>query len=108
MIFLKEQKSILKEITFPKVEWKELKKKLEDGEELSSVRNSCGKEKKVFKVGERYTTQWGVEVIISKIEYFDDPKKIPTWEKMNKTMQKSILYGVKMCGASNLAWIHLK
>jgi len=93
---------------FPKEEHKDIIKKLNNNEVVSTTRNSCGNNKKVFKVGQKYKTQWGGEIKISKVQHFDDPKKIPTWNKMNKPMQKSILYGIKMCGTDNLQWIHLR
>ena len=95
-------------IFFPKEEWKSVKKRLENGEEVSSTRNSCGKNKRVFKVGQKYKTDWGMKIKITKVQHFDNPEKIPAWNKMTKAMQKSIKQGIKMCGTDNLQWIHLR
>jgi len=95
-------------ISFPKVEWDDVKEVLNSGKLQSTTRNSCHKNKIVFKVGQKYKTQWGDVVQIIKVQSFDDPKRIPTWNKMNKTMKKSIIYGIKMCGIENLQWVHLK
>jgi hypothetical protein len=103
--YLNESLSI---ITFPKVEWNDVKHQLLIGNEISTTRNSCGIKKKVFRVGDIYETQWGMKIIITKVKHFNNPKKIPTWNKMNKTMIKSIMYGIKMCGIDNLQWVHLK
>jgi len=95
-------------ITFPKPEWKSIKDHLNSGKVVSTTRNSCGKNLKVFKVGQKYETQWGDVVVIIKTIHFDDPEKIPTWSKMNKGMRDSIIWGIKMCGTKNLYWVHLK
>ena len=95
-------------ITFPKEEWSDVKKELSNRKEISTTRNSCGKNKIVFKSGDKYKTQWNVNIEITKIQLIKDPKKIPTWKAMNKTMRDSILYGIKMCGVDNLQWIHLR
>jgi len=95
-------------ITFPKVEWNDVRKRLDAGEEITTTRNSCGKNKKVFKPDQKYKTEWNDTIIITDVKYFDDPKKIPTWNEMDRTMQTSIQYGIKICGTSNLAWVHLK
>jgi len=95
-------------ITFPKVEWKDVQARLDRGETITTTRNSCGIKKKVFKVGEVYTTEWGSAVEILKVKKFADPTKIPTYNKMDNTMKASISHGIKMCGTSNLQWVHLK
>jgi len=101
-------KDLTKIITFPKIEWKDIKERLIQGKIVSTTRNSCGVKKKIFNVNEIYNTQWGSKIEIIKVEYFKDPIKIPTWNKMNSTMHKSIEYGIKMCGTDNLQWVHLK
>ncbi len=107
---LKEYLTFLNEsiITFPKREWEDIKKQLKNNDIISTVRNSCYKNKIVFKVGQIYNTEWGVTIKIIKVKHFNDPKKIPTWNKMDKVMQNSIMYGIKMCGVDNLQWVHLK
>ena len=95
-------------ITFPKVEWNDIKHQLSIGNEISTTRNSCGIKKKVFHVGDIYKTQWGVKIKITKVDFFDNPKKIPTWNEMDDAMIKSIMYGIDMCGTDNLQWVHLK
>jgi len=99
-------------ITFPKVELDSVKRNLNSGIisgiMQTTTRNSCGKNTKIFKVGQIYKTQWGDKVQIVKVIHYDDPTKIPTWNMMNKTMQNSIIYGIKMCGTKNLNWVHIK
>ena len=95
-------------IFFPKEELKDIKQRIKNGEEISTVRNSCGNKEKVFKTGQTYRTTWGIEIEITKVKNFTNPEKIPTWNKMNKTMKNSIYYGIKMCGTDNLQWVHLR
>jgi len=94
-------------IIFPKSEWANTKRNLNSGKEISTTRNSCGKNIKIFKPNQIYKTEWGVQIIITKVQHFDDPLKIPTYSKMNKIMKNSIDHGIKMCGTDNLQWNHL-
>ena len=98
----------MKIMTFPKVEWKDVRRDLDAGDIISTVRNSCGRNKRVFKEGEVYCTEWGGKVKILKVKYYDDWRKFPTRKNWDDTMLSSIKYGIKMCGTDNLSHIHLR
>lgn len=92
-------------ITFPKREHEDVKGLLRQGGTVTTVRlcKDCGR----FKPGEVYLTEWGDAVEILSVQRFHDPRKIPTWGKMDRIMHRSIENGMKY-GGNQMDWVALR
>ena len=90
-------------ITFPKNERDDVQKRLEENLEVSTVR--VGKEFDKYLLGEKYETEWGDIIEITKQEIFQDIDDIPTLNKMSNEMVGSIKEGMTEHGAE---WLHFK
>lgn len=89
-------------ITFPKREWKDIRKILDKKGVNSSTR--CCKELNKYKVGNIYKTPWGGLVKIVKVKRYNKLEKIPTWKYFDRGMKISARKGEKY---SDNKWDHI-
>lgn len=89
-------------MTFPKREWKEAEKILEEKGFCSSTR--CCRELNKYKVGSIYKTPWGDLVKIIRVKRYNQLEKIPTWGQFDRGMKISARKGEKYGGGK---WDHV-
>ncbi len=92
-------------ISFPKREWKTLRKVLSEKKICSTVR--CCKELGKYKTGKIYKTPWGDLVKIISVKKYYNPEKIPTWKFFDKGMKISVNKG-KVYGDEKWDFISFK
>jgi len=91
-----------KQMSFPKREWANYKKQLEEIGSCSSTR--CCKELGKYKIGDIYKTPWGDTIKIIKVTKYKKAEDIPTWHLMDKGMKISVRKG-EIYG--NSQWDHV-
>jgi guanylate kinase len=100
--FIKKPATQIRQIPFPKKEWPNIARQLNESATCSTVR--CCQQLDKYKVGEIYATPWGDTIKITKITRYSKATAIPTWKLMTKTMQRSVKQG-ELYG--NNQWDHI-
>jgi hypothetical protein len=86
---------------FPKREWKDIEKQLNQGS-CSSVR--CCHQLGQYKIGDIFSTPWGDTIKITKVTRYSKAEDIPTWKLMDKGVKISVSKGEQY---GNSKWDHV-
>lgn len=89
-------------ISFPRREWKDIKKILAEQGQGSTVR--CCYELGKYKAGRIFETPWKDLIKITKVTRYHRAEDIPTWPQMDKGMKISVRMGERYGGGK---WDHV-
>jgi len=89
-------------MSFPKREWKDIKKILAETGKCSTVRTCFELDK--YRSGQIWETPWKDKVKIIKVNRYHRAEDIPTWTLMDKGMKISVRLGGRYGGSK---WDHV-